>query len=139
MAGSDSSVQQAELHQLQNSLLEAMERMFMNVLLLQVEGIDNINMKNLLMKIQDMVFMTALELVVMNLFANHGWFEHHRNRRCGACHDGKHHRGRNRDDPNSIARVKLSVPKFTGKQGADAYLDWEKQCDQIFRVPNLSN
>lgn len=39
----------------------------MNVFLLWVEGIDNINMKNLVMKIQvsGMIFMTALEVVVM--------------------------------------------------------------------------
>jgi hypothetical protein len=42
-------------------------------------------------------------------------------------------------DPDSIARVKLGVPKFPGKEDADAYLDWEEQCDQIFRVHNLSD
>ena len=33
----------------------------------------------------------------------------------------------------------MSVPKFTGREDADAYLEWEEQCDQIFRVHNLSN
>lgn len=35
--------------------------------------------------------------------------------------------------------MKLSVPKFLGKGDADAYLEWEEQYDQIFRVHNLSN
>jgi len=58
--------------------------------------------------------------------ANHGDMEHHH----GHC---------NREDPDSIARVKLSIPKFTGREDADAYLEWAKQCEQIFRVHNLSN
>lgn len=33
----------------------------------------------------------------------------------------------------------MSVPKFKGIEDPDAYLDWEEQCDQIFRVHNLSN
>ena len=32
----------------------------------------------------------------------------------------------------------MSVPKFTGWEDADAYLEWEEQCDQIFREHNLS-
>ena len=65
-----------------------------------------------------------------NPFADHGRFGQHRDRRRGAGHDGGHHRGRhNRDDPDSIARVKLSVPKFSGREDADAYLEWEEQCD----------
>jgi hypothetical protein len=31
----------------------------------------------------------------------------------------------------------LSIPKFTGREDADAYLEWAEQCDQIFRVHNL--
>jgi len=33
----------------------------------------------------------------------------------------------------------LSAPKFSGREDEDAYLEWEKQCDQIFRFYNLSN
>jgi hypothetical protein len=33
----------------------------------------------------------------------------------------------------------LSIPKFTGRGDADAYLEWAKQCDQIFRVHNISD
>ena len=32
----------------------------------------------------------------------------------------------------------MSVPKFNGREDAYAYLEWEEQCDQIFRVHNLS-
>ena len=75
-----------------------------------------------------------------NLFADHGHFGQHHDRHRGAGHDGGHHRGRhNRDDPESIARVKLSVPKFNGREDADAYLEWEEQCDQTFQVHNLFN
>ena len=75
-----------------------------------------------------------------NPFAGHGQFGQRQDRRRGADHDGRQHRGRhNRDDLDSIVRVKLSVPKFTGREDADAYLEWEEQCDQIFRVHNLSN
>jgi hypothetical protein len=52
----------------------------------------------------------------------------------------EHHRGHhNRDDPDSIAHVKLRIPKFTGREDADSYLEWAEQCDQIFRVHNLSD
>jgi len=33
----------------------------------------------------------------------------------------------------------LSIPKLTGREDADAYLEWAEQCDQIFRVYNLSD
>jgi len=33
----------------------------------------------------------------------------------------------------------LSIPKFTGREDADAYLEWAEQFDQIFRVHNLSD
>jgi hypothetical protein len=33
----------------------------------------------------------------------------------------------------------MSIPKFTGKESADEYLEWAEQCDQIFRVHNLSD
>jgi hypothetical protein len=32
----------------------------------------------------------------------------------------------------------LSIPKFTGKENPDEFLEWAEQCDQIFRVHNLS-
>jgi len=76
-----------------------------------------------------------------NPFANdglHRWQHDHQRR---ADHgDREHHRGHhNREVPDSVARVKLSIPSFTGREDADAYLDWAEQCDQIFRVHNLSN
>lgn len=37
------------------------------------------------------------------------------------------------DDPDNLARIKLSVPKFTGQEGPVSYTKWEEQCDQIFR------
>ena len=33
----------------------------------------------------------------------------------------------------------MSIPKFTGREDADAYLEWAEQCDHIFRVHNLSD
>ena len=33
----------------------------------------------------------------------------------------------------------MSIPKFTGKENADEYLEWAKQYNQIFRVHNLSD
>jgi hypothetical protein len=74
-----------------------------------------------------------------NPFANGGRFEHRRGQHHGASNDDKHHRGCHGADPDSVARVKLSIPKFSGKEDADAYHDWEEQCDQIFRVHNLSD
>ena len=61
-----------------------------------------------------------------NPFANDGLFGRRRDHRQRADHgDREHHRGRhNRDDPDSIARVKLSILKFTGREDADAYLEW---------------
>jgi len=52
---------------------------------------------------------------------------------------GRHHGHRNREDSDNIARVKLSIPKFTEREDADAYLEWVEQCEQIFRVHNLSD
>ena len=76
-----------------------------------------------------------------NPFANDGLFEQRQDRRQRVDHeDREHHRGcHNRDDLDSIARVKLSIPKFTRREDADAYLEWAEQCDQIFRVHNLSD
>jgi hypothetical protein len=33
----------------------------------------------------------------------------------------------------------LNVPRFTGKENADEFLEWVEQCDQIFRIHNLSD
>ena len=33
----------------------------------------------------------------------------------------------------------MSIPKFTRREDADAYLEWFEQCDQTFRVHNLSD
>jgi hypothetical protein len=73
-------------------------------------------------------------------FANHGPFgQHHDNHRCAAYggHELSHHH--HRAEPDNLARIKLSVPKFTGCEDPDAYLEWEEQCDQIFRVHDLSD
>jgi hypothetical protein len=67
-----------------------------------------------------------------NPFANHGPFgQHHDHRRCAAYggHELPHHR--QRAEPNNLAPIKLSVPKFMGCENPDAYLEWEEQCDQI--------
>jgi len=76
-----------------------------------------------------------------NPFANDGLHRRRHDHRRHADHgDIEHHHGRrNREDPDSIARVKLSIPKFTRREDADAYLEWAEQCDQIFRVHNLSD
>jgi hypothetical protein len=66
-----------------------------------------------------------------NPFADHGRFEHHHDHHRGAAHDGRHHHHRNRDNPDNLARIKLSVPKFTGREDPDAYLEWAQQCDQV--------
>jgi len=65
---------------------------------------------------------------------------HHDHRWCADHGDREHHHGHcNREGPDSIARVKLSILKFTGRDDVDAYLEWVEQCDQIFRVHNLSD
>ncbi|PVH66034.1 hypothetical protein PAHAL_1G130300 [Panicum hallii] len=125
MAGSDWSVHggnhgdeephvtRTELRRMANSLLEAMERMFN-------ERLPTAGGRGRRHQHED----------------NHRPHEH----RHGARRDGENHHGhRNRDDPDGSARVKLSVPKFSGREDVDAYLESEKQCDQIFRVHNLSD
>jgi hypothetical protein len=52
--------------------------------------------------------------------------------------DRDRYRGRRRrNDPNNIARVKLVIPQFTGKESANEYLNWTEQCDQIVSHPDL--
>jgi len=58
-----------------------------------------------------------------NLFANDGLHRQRHDHRRHADHE-HHHGRRNREDPDNIARVKLSIPKFTGREDADAYLEW---------------
>ena len=60
-----------------------------------------------------------------NPFAHGGRFERRHHHRRADFEDRNHHRGRrHRDDPDNIARVKLNIPKFTGKENADEYLEW---------------
>ena len=56
-----------------------------------------------------------------------------------AAEDGRCAEHRDRDGRDDIARIKLHIPKFTGKEDPDAYFDWEEQCDQIFRIHNLAD
>jgi hypothetical protein len=75
-----------------------------------------------------------------NPFANHGPFgQNHDHHQCAAHggHELPHHC--HRAEPDNLARIKLRVPKFTGHEDRDAYLEWEEQCDQIFRVYDLSD
>jgi hypothetical protein len=193
MAGSDSSVcggryedeelpvARAELHQLQNSLLQAMERMFNERLPAAGERIprnqyeesggensgygddhfrdghdcrgggrrgghddrcaggDHERGCRVHFDDEDEFQENSDEGSDFNPFANRGRFGRDHDRRSDGGDDGEHSRGRHRNDPNNIARVKLSIPKFSGKEDADAYLEWEEQCDQIFRVHNLSD
>jgi hypothetical protein len=77
---------------------------------------------------------------VENPFGRGGRFDRRHHHRRADFEDRAFHSGRRHyDDPDNIARVKLSIPKFTGKENADEYLEWAEQCDQIFRVHNLSD
>jgi hypothetical protein len=76
-----------------------------------------------------------------NPFTNHGPFGQHYDHRQCAAYGGHelppHHH--HRAELDNLARIKLSVPKFTGHEDLDAYLEWEEQCDQISRVHHLSD
>ena len=75
-----------------------------------------------------------------NPFARGRRFGQHHHHRRADFEDREYHRGcRHYDDPDNIARVKLNVPRFTGKENADEFLEWVEQCDQIFRIHNLSD
>ncbi|XP_062224492.1 uncharacterized protein LOC133923045 [Phragmites australis] len=75
-----------------------------------------------------------------NPFANRGLFRQHHDHRRGAAYGGcELPHNRHRAEPDNLARIKLSVPKFMGREDPDAYLEWEEQCDQIFRVHDLSD
>jgi hypothetical protein len=59
-----------------------------------------------------------------NSFVNHGPFgQHHDHRRRAAYggHELPHHR--HRAEPDNLARIKLTVPKYTGCEDPDAYLE----------------
>lgn len=43
-----------------------------------------------------------------------------------------------RDDPDSIAKVKINVQSFTGQENPDVYVDWEEKCNQIFCIHDFS-
>jgi hypothetical protein len=53
-------------------------------------------------------------------------------------HNGRPYARREREDCDSLAKVKLIIPSFTGKEDPDAYIEWEERCDQIFRVHGFS-
>jgi hypothetical protein len=75
-----------------------------------------------------------------NPFANDGMFGRWHHHRHADFENRDHYHGRrHRNDPDHIGRVKLDIPKFTGKESADEYLNWAEQCDQIFRVHNFSD
>jgi hypothetical protein len=75
-----------------------------------------------------------------NPFANDGMFGRRHHHRQANFEDRDRYHGRcHRNDSNNIAWVKLDIPKFIGKESADEYLNWAEQCDQIFRVHNLSD
>ena len=46
-------------------------------------------------------------------------------------HHGYRDRHRCRDD-DGLSKVKVSIPKFNGKESADDYFEWETKVDQIF-------
>jgi hypothetical protein len=75
-----------------------------------------------------------------NLFANDGMFGRRHHHRHADFENRDHYHGRrDRNDPDHIAWVKLDIPKFTRKESAYEYLNWDEQCDQIFRVHNFSD
>jgi hypothetical protein len=47
-------------------------------------------------------------------------------------HNGRPYAHRERKHHDSLAKVKLNIPSFMGKEDPDAYIEWEERCDQIF-------
>jgi hypothetical protein len=43
-----------------------------------------------------------------------------------------------RENHDSLAKVKLNVQSFTGKEDPVAYIEWEERCDQTFHVHGFS-
>jgi hypothetical protein len=75
-----------------------------------------------------------------NPFANDGMFGQRHHHRHSDFENRDHYHGcGHRNDPDYIGRVKLDIPKFIGKESAYEYLNWDEQCDQIFRVHNFSD
>jgi hypothetical protein len=69
-----------------------------------------------------------------------GEYEPHSPPRLGAVfgHNGRPYALHEREDHDSLAKVKLNIPSFTGKEDPDAHVEWEEMCDQIFHVHGLS-
>ena len=61
----------------------------------------------------------------------------HRDRNFGD--DGRPRGHRDREDPDGMAKIKLSIPSFSGKADPEVYLEWESRCDQIFRIHGFSD
>ena len=55
------------------------------------------------------------------------------------CDDGRPRGRRDREDPDGMAKIKLSIPSFSGKADPEVYLEWESRCDQIFRIHGFSD
>jgi hypothetical protein len=53
-------------------------------------------------------------------------------------HNVRPHDLHERENHDSLAKVKLNVQSFTGKDDPDAYIEWEERCDQTFRVHGFS-
>ena len=53
--------------------------------------------------------------------------------------DGRPYGRQNREDPDGMAKIKMSIPPFSGKADPDVYLEWEARCDQIFRIHGFSD
>jgi hypothetical protein len=69
-----------------------------------------------------------------NPFANDGMLgRRHHHRHADFEDRDRYHGHRHRTDPDNIAWVKLGIPKFTGKESVDEYLNWAEQCDQKFQ------
>ena len=48
--------------------------------------------------------------------------------------DGHPHNRQDREDPDGMVKIKLSIPSFNGKADPEVYLEREARCDQIFRI-----
>ena len=45
-------------------------------------------------------------------------------------------KGNNKD--NNIGTIKMKIPSFQGKSDPEAYLEWEKKVDHVFKCHNYS-
>jgi hypothetical protein len=74
-----------------------------------------------------------------NPFPNDGMFGRRHHHRYADFENRDHYHGRcHRNDQDHNSRVKLDIPKFTGKESVYEYLNRAEQCDQIFRVHSFS-